>query len=203
MENYNIWKVIGRQWLLIVIIIVIVSGFAWVASGNKSSDIAASVSITAISQTEYTNSNLIIAPDPIANGKLLVTTSIDWISDPNLVNDVLNGVDVDISEASFSDLGGYFVVNRSSEESTSYRVTFNAKDQAQAQKIKDKLAASINLRSEDYNAHSKSGVKMSFLISDPTTSNNEGSVPITPLAGGLIGVVFALVIASIVDTRKA
>ena len=204
MADFNIFRFIARQWKIILAITLVVFVAAFASYKSKPVDVNASVSVTIVPNRTYpTQSSLILQNDPTHDSDLLISTATSWMTDPSYVQEILQAAKVTPADGSLAGLSKVFKVVISGNSSLNYQIQYVATNAEEAQAISAAISRVMNANADEYNSKEGSGLKFSFYTATPVITSETSSLPLTPIAGLLAGLVFGLVIAAFADRKNS
>jgi hypothetical protein len=203
MERLNLTSLIVRRWWVILVLTAIVFGAAVWMDGKKAPKYFGSMAVTVQASRHYpSTNNLILQAGQAADTQNAVATTQAWVTDPFYTSQALSAVGIATDQLSLKDLSKTFQVVSTVALSSSYQVQYTGTSQDEVSKVFSSLRSVLTATQTEYNAK-QSDLSIALDFSDPTVTTQSSGVPLVPIAGLLIGLVFGFVVAALIDHTRA
>lgn len=203
MERLTLTSLIVRRWWIILLLTAIVFGAAVWLDGKKAPKYFGSMAVTVQASRHYpSTSNLILQSGQAEDTQSAVATTQAWVTDPFYTSRVLSAVNIATDQLSLKDLSKTFQVVSTVALSSSYQVQYTGTSQDEVTKVFSALKTELTSTQNDYNTK-QSDLSLTLTYSDPTVTTQSSGLPLAPVAGLLVGLVFGFVVAALVDRQRA
>lgn len=204
MKNFSLWGSILSHWLLVLLIILISSGASyWLFRSRSGNQAYGSMTVTVQGSRNYPNTNqLVLQPGAVQDIAYLTASSQAWITDPVQVQKVVEQAELSVSDASLKGLTKLFRVVAPSGASN-YQVQFEADSTDEVNRAFTALKNVMTELKNGLNQMEGAELRMNLAFSDPVITVTGNQIPLTPLAGLLVGIILGLVVAVAIDGKKA
>lgn len=197
MERFTLTALLKRRWLLIVIITLIVAATAWwVDSSRKPVRYYGTFSVNVQATRNYPKTDQLILQGVLSEDlQTAIATTQTWLVDPFYVSKALTEAGVDTTKLSLKDYAKRFRVVSPVALSGSYQVEYVGDTEAEVTAVSSQMHNVLDEANENYQA--KGGdLKIFLSYTDTLVTTKSSGLPIVPIAGIVIGLVFAFVIAA-------
>lgn len=199
MDRFSISTLFSRRWLLIVILTLVVFAAALWKNDRKTASYFGSSSITVQTMRNYpTTSQLILQSSQTQDLQGAIATTQAWVGDPFYVSQTLAGAHLSSNELSLKDFSKIFQVVSPVALSSTYQVQYVGSSPAEVSDVFASLHKVLLSAQNDYDTK-HADLTISLAFTDPTVTTQSSGIPLVPIAGLVIGFVFALIIAAIYD----
>jgi hypothetical protein len=158
-----------------------------------------SITLSVQGRHEYPEtSQLILQANQVEDQAVAVASVQSWLADPAQAKLVLEASGLTADGLSLSELSKLFRPVVTVEGGTSFQVEYANGSRASVEKVLTALRAQVERTAEVYNGK---GGQLTILIdySAITVTDRKDGLPLAPIAGLLIGALFAVVVAAVVD----
>jgi len=206
MEQFNLGKMIARQWAVILVLTLVVFGLSYAVYRVKPKGVTGSLTVTVLPEIDYpqlTSGSVVTSQQSTLVIAYAVAATGNWFTDPSVVSQINGQASVAAADDSLNGLEKQFTVNLTNPSGDSYRVEYAAANTTDANSVAQAVSTVMDQQSAKYNAAEKDGIKIFLQYGTPFITANSGQIPLTPIAGLATGLVFGLVIAAALDRRRA
>lgn len=204
MQNFNLLEILRRYWLAIVGLTTLVFVITVVSQSNAPEQVYGSLSVTvqAIKVQPSPLPSVFVQGDSTGGANMLVATSQTWVIDPTNDKKILDKAGVESKDNSLKGYAKLFKLEIPVGNSATYQVQYVGDSVSEVTKVYAALREVMNELKTDYNQEESNGLRMEFIFSEPVMTTQSSNFPLTPLAGLLVGFVFAVVVAAILDRKS-
>jgi len=196
MESFNIFSLIVRRWITVVVITLVVFAAAYLTSRNRPVGVVSSLAVIAVPSREYPASTQLIVPNSAYEDSQLIGKLIgSWVVDPSFAQTVLGdaGAENDLS------LGGLVKSFRVTGDSTvgALQVQYSSANATEAKSVATAFSTRLNKLVDTYNNLQGEGMKIHVSYGQPLINDGSGNLPLTPIVGLIAGFILAMTVAAI------
>jgi hypothetical protein len=204
MEDVNIFRALKHYWIAFILIIIVIFSAAMLVYLKQPQSYFGSISTTVQTTRIYANTSqyVIQSDNSSAWSNIIIATTQSWLSDPTYVQDILSDAKTSSSDQSLKGLSSIFNIVYSNPNSSTYQIQFTGNSKTQTNDVLISARNFLNKLRNQYNKTNGNGIQFSFIFSEPIVVSQSSSIPLTPVAGLLVGIIFALVVVVFLDYRK-
>ena len=198
--NNSLVRLLARYWFVIAIITALVTGASILADNRRPKGVTATFTATVMgSQAASLDSHLVVQADPLTSVKLLADTATAWLQQPANTQSIFSQASVTPVDDSISALTKFYKVTETGGAVLSIRFDLPSRDDATKM-----VGATKNFLNQEAASTDNSGIvpRTTFQYSDAIIQTTSSAVPIVPIAGAVIGFIFAVIIVALTDRRR-
>lgn len=195
----------GAQYLgLSILIVAIVTGAAMWKSSSAAKTYFGSLGISVKTQRvpQAAGSGLILQPQPAADMQASLATTQAWLADPAFVQTILLDVGTAPHSESLKALSQVFKASSPVIGAGSYQIEYDAATEQEVLDIFAALQSKLNAKAAGYNKVQGDIPQIYLDFGTPVVTNTSSALPLTPIAGLAVGVVFALVVVALLERKR-
>lgn len=199
MDRFSISTLFVRRWPIILVVTALIFGAALWQNHQKAPSYFGSFTVTVQSSRNYPkNDQLILQSSQTQDLQAVISTTQAWVADPYYVRKALEGAGIVDDNLSLKDFSKVFQVVSPVALSSSYQVQYVGTSSAEVTRVYASLRTVLDSAQADYD--SKQGdLTIILAYTDPTVTTQGSGLPLVPVAGLLVGLVFASVVAAMYD----
>jgi len=199
--NNAFLRLLARYWAIIAIITAVVTAASILADKARPKGYTTSIGVTAVvAQPQTQNDHLILAPNADLTTKMMVDTAASWLQEPTNVSGILGDASVTPTDSSLHGLAKYF--RTESLGGADLQVQFDTTTEADGAAVAQKTEDFLKSQAASYNAGATDSTQLSFQFSSVLTKVTTATIPLLPIAGALIGFIFAVIVVALADRRS-
>ncbi len=199
MERFSLTQLIVRRWPIILVLTLLVFGAALLENGHKAPKFSGSLTVTVQATRKYpTTQQLILQASQTQDLQTAMATSQAWLADPFYVRKALETAGVATDTLSLDDYAKTFQVVAPVALSSSYQVQFVGTSADQVTSVFTALRGVLNNAKTTYD-QSQGDLSIDLSYTEPTVTDQASGLPLVPIAGLAVGLVFGFVIAALYD----
>jgi len=204
MEGFNLFRVISRQWITVVIVTLVVFAISFMYSRGQKESFFGSMAVTVHVSTVYPQQNLIfLQSDQQQQTLAAVATSQSWLQDPSYVKTILDGAQVQLTSPTLKSYSDVFIPVSSVANASTYEVEYIGATQDEVNRVYTSMQSQLKVLEDQYNQAATDNTKVSLSFSDPIVVNQGSNIPLLPLEGLVSGFVFALILAALFEGSRS
>jgi hypothetical protein len=204
MERFTIATLFVRRWPIILVVTALVFAAALWSDSQKQTTYFGSFTVTVTAHREYPAvTNLILEPGKTEDLQTAVATTQTWLGDPYYVGKALQNAGISTDGLSLKDYANVFVIEQPFQFSSTFQVQYSAgSSEEQVRNAFQSLRAVLDEATVAYTA--KAGdLIIGLAYTDTTVTTTTSGFSPVPIAGLLIGLIFAVVVAAVVERSRS
>ncbi|MBU6389257.1 hypothetical protein KGQ71_01955 [Patescibacteria group bacterium] len=204
MQNFNIFRLLAKYWWLIILITGVVFLAAWGSYKHQAVSSFGSIATTVQVSRSYPNTGqLVLQAETISDAQTMVATTQSWLNDPSTVSDILKAAKVTPADSSLAGLAKVFKIVSTVPNSLTYQVEYTGASADEVSRVFQAMQTVMNQRRDEYNQRQPIGIKVNLTYSDTFVTNQNSSLPLTPIAGLAVGLIFSVIIVAVIDRKRS
>ncbi|HSI21202.1 MAG TPA: hypothetical protein VLA04_05945 [Verrucomicrobiae bacterium] len=199
MDRFSLSHLIARRWPIILVLTLVVFGATLGLERRKDPQYFGSFTVTVEPSRRYPETQqLILQPNQGEDLKTAVATTQSWIADPFYVRKALEKANVSVADMSLADYANIFQVISDVPFSRSYQVQYVGATQTEVENVFTALRSVLDEAQASFDS-AKSDLLIETSYTDTTVTSHGSGVPLAPIAGLVIGLLFATMVAAAFD----